>query len=105
MQIVKLYNPYFDREYKVVENRGDIEQTIVNIERGYSMDAFTRTIQGRKWGRGMKTCNTCRFRSVSLTGNKVWKCKQYGNVKRFNIAFLHGWFCKYFKQKVRNKCK
>ena len=57
----------------------------------------------------MKTCNTCRFRNVSLTGNKVWKCKQFGNIKRFNIACLHGWFCKYYmddsasilRQKVR----
>lgn len=47
---------------------------------------------------GIKTCNTCRFRGVSLTGDKAWKCKQFGNVKRFNIACLHGWFCKkYFK--------
>ena len=45
----------------------------------------------------MKACNTCRFRDVSLTGNKAWKCKQFGNIKRFNIAYLHGWFCKYFK--------
>ena len=51
----------------------------------------------------MKTCNTCRFRSVSLTGNKAWKCKQFGNVKRFNIAWLHGWFCKYFKAESKNK--
>ena len=34
---------------------------------------------------------------VSLTGNKLWKCKQYGKVRRFNIPMLHGWFCKYFK--------
>jgi len=34
MQIVKIYNPYFDKEYKVVESKGDIEQTIMNIERG-----------------------------------------------------------------------
>ena len=47
---------------------------------------------------GMKTCNTCRFRCASLTGNKTWKCKQFGNVKRFNIAWLHGWFCKYFAE-------
>ena len=46
----------------------------------------------------MKTCDTCKFRSVSLTGNKTWKCKQFGNIKRFNIACLHGWVCKkYFK--------
>ena len=45
----------------------------------------------------MKTCNTCRFRNVSLTGNKVWKCKQFGSIKRFSIVCLHGWFCKYFK--------
>ena len=57
----------------------------------------------------MKTCDTCRFRGVSLTGNKTWKCKQFGNIKRFNIACLHGWFCKHYmddsvsilKQKVR----
>jgi len=34
MQIVKIYNPYFDKGYKVVESKGDIEQTIVNIVRG-----------------------------------------------------------------------
>ena len=45
----------------------------------------------------MKNCNTCRFMCVSLTGNKLWKCKQFGKVKRFNVAWLHGWFCKYFK--------
>lgn len=45
---------------------------------------------------GMKTCNACRFRYVSLIGNKAWKCTQFRNIKRFNIAWLHGWFCKYF---------
>lgn len=35
MQIVKIYNPYFDKEYKVVESKGDIEQTVANIGRGY----------------------------------------------------------------------
>ncbi len=34
MQIVKIYNPYFDKEYKVVESKGDIEQILVNIIRG-----------------------------------------------------------------------
>ena len=56
----------------------------------------------------MKTCNTCRFRDVSLTGNKAWKCKQFGNnlfgnIKRFNIARLHGWFCRYFKAESGDK--
>ena len=34
MQIVKIYNPYFEEEYKVAESKGDIEQTLVNIRRG-----------------------------------------------------------------------
>ncbi len=46
----------------------------------------------------MKSCKNCRFRDVSLTGNKLWKCKQFGNVKRFSIEWLHGWFCKRFKK-------
>lgn len=58
----------------------------------------------------MKTCETCRFRSISLTGNKTWKCKQFGTVKRFNIAWLHGWLCKHYfneiiEQKVKEKDK
>lgn len=34
MQIVKIYNPYFEKEYEVIESKGYIEQTLVNIERG-----------------------------------------------------------------------
>ena len=34
MLIIKIYNPYFEREYKVAENLGYIEQTLVNITRG-----------------------------------------------------------------------
>lgn len=34
MQIVKIYNPYFEKEYEVIECKGYIEQTLVNIERG-----------------------------------------------------------------------
>lgn len=32
--IVKINNPYFDKTYKVVENKGDIEYTLKNIGRG-----------------------------------------------------------------------
>lgn len=34
MQIIKIYNPYFDKEYKVAENIEDIECALVNISRG-----------------------------------------------------------------------
>lgn len=34
MQIVKIYNPYFEKEYEVAESKGDIEQALVNITRG-----------------------------------------------------------------------
>ena len=34
MQIVKIYNPYFEKEYKVAEGRGDIEYTLINIRKG-----------------------------------------------------------------------
>ena len=49
----------------------------------------------------MKSCKYCIHRGISLTGNKTWKCKQFGNVKRFNAAWLHGWFCKRFALEKR----
>ena len=51
----------------------------------------------------MNSCNNCMFRSISLTGNKIWKCKQFGNIKRFNHPLLHGWFCKYFRIDIGNE--
>lgn len=35
MQIIKIYNPYFEKEYKVAEGIGDIEYALVNISKGY----------------------------------------------------------------------
>ena len=35
MTKVVLYNPYFEKKYKVVENKGDIERTLFNIGRGH----------------------------------------------------------------------
>lgn len=32
--IVKIYGLYFDENYKVVENKGDIEYALKNIDRG-----------------------------------------------------------------------
>lgn len=32
--IVKINNPYFDKTYKVVEDKGDIEYALKNIDRG-----------------------------------------------------------------------
>lgn len=32
--IIKIDNPYFDKTYKVVENKGDIEYALKNIEIG-----------------------------------------------------------------------
>ena len=46
----------------------------------------------------MKSCNNCRFLGTSLTGKKLWKCGMHGTVKRFNIPWLHGWFCKYYRE-------
>lgn len=34
MQIIRIYNPYFEKKYKVAESIGDIECTLVNIRRG-----------------------------------------------------------------------
>lgn len=34
MTIVKINNPYFEKSYKVVENKGDIEYALKNIDRG-----------------------------------------------------------------------
>lgn len=34
MQIIKIYNPYFEQKYKVAESIGDIEYALVNISRG-----------------------------------------------------------------------
>ena len=34
MTIVKINNPYFDKSYKVVEDKGDIEYALNNIDRG-----------------------------------------------------------------------
>lgn len=34
MQIIKIYNPYFEKEYKVAESIGDIECALVYIRRG-----------------------------------------------------------------------
>lgn len=34
MTIVKINNPYFDKSYKVVEDKGDIEYMLKNIGRG-----------------------------------------------------------------------
>ena len=51
----------------------------------------------------MKSCNTCRFISVSLTSDKKWKCKQFGKIKRFNVPWLHGFLCKYFKAENEEK--
>lgn len=34
MKIIKIYNPYFEKEYKVTEDIGDIECALVNIRRG-----------------------------------------------------------------------
>lgn len=32
--IVKVNNPYFDKTYKVIEGKGDIEYALKNIDRG-----------------------------------------------------------------------
>lgn len=34
MEKIRIYNPYFEKEYKVTENIGDIECALVNISRG-----------------------------------------------------------------------
>ncbi len=38
MQIIKIYNPYFEKEYKVAESIGDVEFALANISRG--IEAF-----------------------------------------------------------------
>lgn len=32
--IIKINNPYFEKTYKVVENKGDIEYALKNIDKG-----------------------------------------------------------------------
>lgn len=32
--IIKISNPYFNKTYKVAENKGDIEYALKNIDRG-----------------------------------------------------------------------
>lgn len=34
MTKIKVTNPYFEKEYKVVEGRGDIEYNLVHIKQG-----------------------------------------------------------------------
>ena len=34
MAIVKVNNPYFEKTYKVVEDKGDVEYALKNIARG-----------------------------------------------------------------------
>lgn len=34
MAIVKVNNPYFEKTYKVVEDKGDVEYALKNIDRG-----------------------------------------------------------------------
>lgn len=34
MTVVIVYNPYFDKSYKVVEDKRDIEYALKNIDRG-----------------------------------------------------------------------
>jgi len=51
----------------------------------------------------IKNCSKCCFLQFSLSGNKIYKCKQFGNIKRFNNAKLHGLFCKRFKKEKPNE--
>lgn len=41
----------------------------------------------------MKNCKNCYWCQISLSTHHMWKCKLYPK-KRFNLAWLHGWFCK-----------
>lgn len=40
----------------------------------------------------MKSCKNCFWCRISLSTPHTWKCKLHPK-KRFNKAWLHGWFC------------
>ena len=65
MSKVRVTNPYFEKEYNVVEGRGNIEYNLHNITQGLGDFLFLHTTDGETI-----TINPSNFASVEIDGGK-----------------------------------
>lgn len=65
MSKVRVTNPYFEKEYNVVEGRGDIEYNLHNISQGLGDFLVLHTTEEETI-----TINPSNFASVEIEGGK-----------------------------------
>jgi hypothetical protein len=61
MSKIRVTNPYFEKEYKVVEGRGDIEYKLVRIQQGLKSFLLLHTPDG-----DTLTINPSNFASIEI---------------------------------------
>lgn len=64
MSKIRVTNPYFEKEYKVVEGRGDIEYNLHNITNGLGDFLVLHTTDGET-----VTINPSNYASVEIAGD------------------------------------
>ena len=62
---IRVTNPYFEKEYKVVEGYGDIEYNLHNIKQGLRDFLVLHTVDGVTL-----TINPSNYASVEIEGGK-----------------------------------
>ncbi len=65
MSKIRVTNPYFEKEYKVVEGHGDIEYNLHNIKDGLEDFLFLHTTDGETI-----TINPSNYASVEIAGDE-----------------------------------
>lgn len=61
MSKIRVTNPYFEKEYKVVEGRGDIEYNLVRIQQRLKSFLLLHTIDGETL-----TINPSHYASIEI---------------------------------------